>query len=208
MAEETISAQKTESGTPKPQISGKPQTPGKPEISDKHKKTKPPSFFRRPFWWGLTLALIIILADQASKFWILEHIRLDERMKIELTPFFDLTMVWNYGVSFGLLQADSWVGRALLSLFALLVTGFLGVWMARTPHMKLALVLGLVTGGALGNVIDRLRFGAVVDFLDFSGLWFPWVFNIADAAISLGAAFLFFLFLFDKKIFSEQKTGA
>ena len=77
-----------------------------------------------------------------------------------------------------------------------------------TPHMKLALVLGLVTGGALGNVIDRLRFGAVVDFLDFSGLWFPWVFNIADAAISLGAAFLFFLFLFDKKIFSEQKTGA
>jgi signal peptidase II len=120
---------------------------------------------------------------------------------VEVSSVVDLTMVWNRGVSFGLLQADGALGRWGLVGFTLVVAGLLGYWLARTRRPFAAIALGCVIGGAVGNLIDRVAFGAVVDFIDFSGPWFgwtiggwnvgfPWVFNVADAAINVGAAFL------------------
>ena len=99
-------------------------------------------------------------------------------------------MVWNRGISFGLLRADNEFARWGLVAAMLLIAGVFATWL-RTAERKLtAVALGLVIGGAIGNVIDRIRFGAVADFLDFNGLWFPWVFNVADAAITVGAILL------------------
>ncbi len=119
--------------------------------------------------------------------------------KIELSGVFDLTMVWNPGVSFGLLSAGSAVQVFGLVVFSLGLAGFMSWWLARTTRPLTALGLGLIIGGALGNVVDRALYGAVVDFLDFSGPWFrvggfpvgfPYVFNVADAAINVGVASL------------------
>jgi signal peptidase II len=115
---------------------------------------------------------------------------LPEVGKIELSSIFDLTMVWNYGVSFGALKADvAWERWALVGLSAIIASIF-AVWLTRAKRRQTILALALVIGGAIGNMIDRIRFGAVADFLDFSALHFPWVFNVADAAISLGALLL------------------
>ena len=106
---------------------------------------------------------------------------------IHVLPFFDLRMVWNTGVSFGMLRADSGLGRWALVLLSFTISGVFVWWLRSAERRLTALALGLVVGGALGNVIDRIRFGAVADFLDFHGLWFPWVFNVADASITAGA---------------------
>jgi lipoprotein signal peptidase len=140
---------------------------------------------------GLILAAIVLLADQASKWAVLELLRLPEVRQIPLLalgPFgFDLTMVWNRGVTFGLLAADGPWGQAVLSGVALVVSVFLLRWMVRAENRLTAYALGAVVGGAAGNVIDRLRFGAVADFLDAHGWGWHWyVFNLADAAIVLG----------------------
>jgi signal peptidase II len=105
-------------------------------------------------------------------------------------PFFRLSLVYNPGISFGLLAASG-AGRWLLVLFALAVVIAVGVWARSLTRPLPAVALGLIMGGALGNnIIDRVRFGRVTDFLDFSGLGFPWVFNVADAAINIGVAVL------------------
>jgi lipoprotein signal peptidase len=140
---------------------------------------------------GLTLAAIILVADQASKWFMLEVLRLPEVGHIPLLalgPFgFDLTMVWNRGVTFGLLAGDSPWSQAALGAVALLIAGFLLRWMTRAENRATALALGAVVGGAVGNVIDRVRFGAVADFLDAHAWGWHWyVFNVADAAIVLG----------------------
>jgi lipoprotein signal peptidase len=140
---------------------------------------------------GLTLAAIILVADQASKYYMLEVLRLPEVRHIPLLalgPFgFDLTMVWNRGVTFGLLAGDSPWSQAALGALALLIAGFLLRWMTRAENRATALALGAVVGGAVGNVIDRVRFGAVADFLDAHAWGWHWyVFNVADAAIVLG----------------------
>ncbi len=118
---------------------------------------------------------------------------------LELSGVFDLTMVWNPGVSFGLLSAGSAIQVFGLVLFSLGLAGFMAWWLARATRPLTALGLGLIIGGALGNVVDRALYGAVVDFLDFSGPWlrvggldvgFPYVFNVADAAINVGVASL------------------
>lgn len=137
------------------------------------------------------MALTVIGVDQATKHWILTVVRLPERRHIDVSAIFDLTMVWNYGVSFGLFRADSAFGRWFLVAFAGIIACGLAVWLARSARWLTAVALGLVLGGAIGNLIDRVRFGAVVDFFDFSALYFPWVFNVADAAISVGVALLF-----------------
>ena len=138
------------------------------------------------------LAVGIILADQLIKTWFLGlHLPIGGSLPL-LGPV-QLTMVWNPGVSFGLLRADNELGRWALSLFPLIVAAVLA-WWARTADRRLmSLYLGLLMGGAIGNAIDRVRFGAVVDFLDVSRLGFPWVFNLADAAINIGIV----LFLLD-----------
>lgn len=151
---------------------------------------------RSRFWLGLALALAVVGADQLSKFWVLEIIRLAEIGQIELSGIFDLTFVRNAGVSFGLLHADGQIERWGLVIMSGGIAGAF-VWWLRSAERRLsAIALGLVIGGAIGNLIDRARFGFVVDFLDFSGLWFPWVFNVADAAITIGAALLILDYLF------------
>jgi signal peptidase II len=109
--------------------------------------------------------------------------------KIELSPIFDLTMTWNRGVSFGAFQADGLARWGLFVVIGAIAVGF-SIWLFRAERWLTALALAMVVGGAVGNLIDRARFGAVVDFLDFSGLYFPWIFNVADASISVGAAVL------------------
>ncbi|MGE3303002.1 MAG: signal peptidase II [Hyphomonadaceae bacterium] len=145
---------------------------------------------RAALTFGLAIAAAILLADQVSKWWILEVVRLQEKGVIELSPVFDLTFVRNFGVSFGLLRAGSDIERWGLMALSTVIAGVF-LWWMRTADRKLTIVaLAMVVGGAVGNMIDRMRFGFVVDFLDFSGLFFPWVFNVADSAITVGAALL------------------
>jgi signal peptidase II len=166
------------------------------------------------FGYGLGLAGLILAADQASKHWILAGVRLPEVGQIPVLPFFGLTFVKNYGVSFGLLKAGSDFERWLLvGLSGLIATIFL-LWMRTTTRLLAATSLGLVVGGAIGNMIDRARFGYVVDFLDFSGLWRPhffnYVFNVADAAITVGALLLivdFMLYGEEPRPKSAEKQG-
>lgn len=148
---------------------------------------------------GLVLALVVLALDQASKSAVLYILDFSPpgcrglQMGcgfIELSPFFDLRMVWNQGVSFGLLRAGSEIERWALVALQAGIAGVFFWWLRTSTRTLTATALGLVIGGALGNVIDRIRFGAVVDFLDFNGLWFPWVFNVADAAITIGAVCL------------------
>ena len=144
--------------------------------------------------WGLmayAIAFAVIVLDQLSKVWVLDVIKLQDRAPIRLAPIFQLTMVWNPGVSFGLMRADSPSGHWILVAFAAAIVAALAVWARRLDRAMTAVALGLVMGGAIGNnLIDRVRFGAVADFLDFHGLYFPWVFNVADSAISIGVALL------------------
>jgi signal peptidase II len=181
---------------------------------------------------GLAIAGTVLVLDQVSKWWVLNGLQLSPPgclafnraadpvadglfntcRHIEMSSIFDITMVWNKGVSFGLLGADNDVGRWLLVVFSLLISAGLiaglfgygpvklgepanwrtakafGVFEPNRGKLLYAIGFGFVIGGALGNAIDRALFGAVVDFLNFSGLHFPWVFNIADVSINLGVA--------------------
>ncbi|MDO9431888.1 MAG: signal peptidase II [Phenylobacterium sp.] len=142
-------------------------------------------------WTAYALALFVIIADQLSKHWILFVYDLPARFSVPIAGPFSLTMVWNRGVSFGLFRADADLVRWLLSAFSIIVAIVLAVWARKTERPFMAIGLGLVIGGAIGNVIDRIRFGAVADFLDFQRLgFFPWVFNVADSAITIGVVFL------------------
>jgi signal peptidase II len=136
------------------------------------------------------VALAVIALDQLSKAWVVSGLNLPLHGHVELTPFFDLTMVWNRGMSFGLGAGHGDVARWGFSVFAILIAGAVAWWSRTIERPLMAWTLGLLMGGALGNVIDRIRFGAVVDFLDFSGLGFPWVFNVADSAITVGAVLI------------------
>lgn len=149
--------------------------------------------------FGLAISAFVFVADQVSKWLVLGPGKFSPPgcleqgygcRFIELSPFFDLHMLWNRGVSFGLLRADSDIMRWGLVVMSVVIAGVFGSWLWTAERRLTAAALGLIVGGALGNVIDRVRFGAVADFFDFNGLWFPWVFNVADAAISLGAVFL------------------
>ncbi len=141
-------------------------------------------------WAAYAFAAAVIVLDQITKAWILYGLHLREVGQIPvLEPIFNLTFVLNRGVSFGLLTGGE-TGRWLLTVFSIVVAGLLAFWATRADRRLLITALGLIMGGALGNVIDRIRFGGVVDFLDFSGLYFPWVFNVADSAISIGVVLL------------------
>ena len=141
--------------------------------------------------WGLLAALLVLIADQASKWWVLEVLRLPERGQVPVLPVLSLTMVWNQGVTFGLFhQSGAW-GPWLLAGVALAVVAALAVWLRRAESALVAASLGAIGGGAVGNVIDRLRFGAVVDFLHAHAFGWAWyVFNVADAAIVCGVGVL------------------
>ncbi|HEY0052372.1 MAG TPA: signal peptidase II [Caulobacteraceae bacterium] len=137
--------------------------------------------------YGLAAAIIVV--DQITKAWIWFGLRLQERGHVELGPVFDLTFVLNRGVSFGFLTGGDF-GRWMLCLFSVLVAAGLAWWVRGATRRLFAASMGLVIGGALGNVIDRIRLGGVIDFLNFENIHFPWVFNVADSAISIGVALL------------------
>ena len=141
---------------------------------------------------AFAVAGVTLVLDQLSKWWIVRVLHLPERFQIEvLPPIFNLSMVWNHGVTFGMFRDSGQVGRWLLVLVACLAVGAL-VYFARSAQRIIPAVgMGLILGGAVGNnLIDRVFIGAVADFLDFSGLHFPWVFNVADMAIDVGVACL------------------
>ena len=144
---------------------------------------------------GLLLAAVLLAADQASKYWVLEVLDLPNLRSVPLFEAgpvgLNLTMVWNRGVTFGLLSGDGPLNHIILAVVAAAIAGFLLRWMAKAETRTVAAALGAVVGGAIGNVIDRLRFGAVVDFVDAYGWGWHWyVFNIADAGIVCGVGVL------------------
>ena len=136
------------------------------------------------------MAIVVIILDQMTKWWILTSV-MTPPQRIPVTGIFDLVLVYNRGVSFGLLGgAPSWATAALI-VFALLLSMALCIWMWRADSLLLGTALGFVVGGALGNVIDRFLHGAVVDFLDFHAAGYHWpAFNVADSAITIGVVIL------------------
>lgn len=147
---------------------------------------------RKTFWgplslFGFAVALAGFLTDRLHKWWMLDIYEISARGRVEVTPFFDLVMAWNKGVSYGLFQAETALGVMILVSFALAVTFGLGLWLARAEHRAVALAIGLIIGGAVGNVYDRIAYGAVADFFSFHAFGFYWyIFNVADIWIVLG----------------------
>jgi signal peptidase II len=152
---------------------------------------------RAPLLWGpftpfaLGVALVAAAVDQAAKLWLLFVFDLGARGIATLTPFLDLVLAWNTGISYGLFRQEGPLGQwALLALKAIAVI-LLWIWLARTSSRLTALSLGLIIGGAVGNAIDRLVYGAVADFVLFhlttASFSFKWyIFNLADVAIVAG----------------------
>jgi signal peptidase II len=146
-------------------------------------------------WFGLASAMLVLVADQASKWWILNGLDLPAVGPLVVLPVLNLTMVWNRGVTFGLLNGFGPWGHVILAAVALGVVVALAVWLRRAESRLVATAIGMIAGGAIGNVIDRLRYGAVVDFIH-AHVASPWgdlswyVFNLADAAIVCGVAVL------------------
>lgn len=160
-------------------------------------------------WVAYGLALFIIVLDQLTKIGVTSMAPYASIPEIPpgypfatiIPGIFDLTMVRNPGVSFGLLGDGS--ARWFLSVFSVAVAIGLSIWVLKADRRLLVLAIGLVIGGAIGNAIDRIRFGYVVDFLDFSGTGlFPWVFNVADSAITVGVILLIL-----DSFLSERKAG-
>jgi signal peptidase II len=147
---------------------------------------------------GLALAAAVLLADQLSK-WFIRAVVMDPPRTIPVTGFFELVLAWNRGVSFSLFSSDWAAAPYLLAGFSVAVAIGLGFWLRQAASRWVAAGLGLIIGGALGNALDRLTFGAVVDFLHFHWdmHYFP-AFNLADSAISVGVALLLLDGLFGK----------
>jgi signal peptidase II len=146
---------------------------------------------------GLIAAVAVLLLDQATKLWLLFVFDIARRGAVRVTPFFDLVLAWNTGISYGWFQTESAAGQAVLLAIKAIAVIVLGVWMARSQTRLAAIALGLIIGGALGNAIDSLAYGAVVDFALFHVQlgekdlsWY--VFNLADTAIVAGVAALLY----------------
>lgn len=176
---------------------------------------------------GFSLALDILILDQLSKWLILEYVMRKEIQpntyplniwqwltnpparfpyaSIEILPFFNLTMVWNEGVSFGMMSG---LGVWILIALALVITVLFSVWLTRATGWVQTVALALVIGGAVGNVIDRLRFGAVADFFDFHIMgWHYPAFNVADCGVVVGIALLVFDGIFLEPKRAKQKEA-
>ena len=146
---------------------------------------------------GAIAAIAVLVIDQASKLWLLYGFDLAQRGVVRVTPFFDLVLAWNVGISFGWFQTDNQLAQVALIAIKAIAVVVLGIWMARSSTLLATLALGLIIGGAIGNAIDRVAYGAVVDFALFhvqiGEKTFNWyVFNLADAAIVAGVAALLY----------------
>lgn len=179
------------------------------------------------------IVLFIFIADQISKWWVVESIikpltmgrdavsspmpflqwltTTQDQMqfaRVEILPFFNLVMVWNKGISFGIFNGHSEYGAILLTLMAGVIAVAFSFWLARSKNPVTSLSLTLIIGGALGNMVDRIRFGAVADFLDFHLFGAHWPsFNIADSAITVGIAILLVHSLFFDKNTKEAPSS-
>jgi len=156
-----------------------------------------------PLVLGLFIAAGTVLLDQALKLWLLFGFDLETRTPVRVAPFLDLVSVWNTGISYGLFPQNGPVGQWLLLAFKAAAVALLSVWLSRAGTRLTAVALGLIIGGAVGNAIDRLAFGAVFDFVllhlttaNFSFRWY--VFNLADVAIVAGVVGLLYEALFGK----------
>jgi signal peptidase II len=157
---------------------------------------------------GLGIATLVLLADQLHKAWMLYVYDIGAKGTVTLTPFFDLVLVWNQGVSYGLLAQRTELGRWGLILFAFAAAIALVVWLARITSPLAAAAIGLIIGGAVGNAVDRILYGAVADFFSLHAFGFEWyVFNIADTAIVAGVVGLLYESLFGghKKVSNPSK---
>ena len=140
---------------------------------------------------GLAVAAVTLVADQVTKLYFYDLLVIGGVRFVEVLPFFNLVTVWNYGVSFGMLTNDSQIGPWLFVAVALAIVAALFTWLRRAATRMVAIALGMVIGGAIGNVIDRLTYGAVFDFLDLHAFGWHWpAFNLADSGISIGVILL------------------
>ncbi|MBV9992329.1 MAG: signal peptidase II [Alphaproteobacteria bacterium] len=156
---------------------------------------------------GLAAAGLALILDQGSKTLMLYGFGFKDFANgeaVPVLPFFNLVMVWNPGVSYGLFPASGPEGTAALALFSIAAVAALGWWLWNSDRLALTVGLGLVIGGALGNLIDRLIYGRVADFFHFYGRGYDWyVFNVADAAITFGVIAL----LYDALLKPETRAG-
>jgi len=146
---------------------------------------------------GVVAAVLTLALDQASKLWLLFVFDIAHRGTVQVTPFFDLVLAWNIGISFGWFQNDSQLAQTALMVVKAVAVIALGIWMARSRTLLATVGLGLIIGGAIGNAIDRFAYGAVLDFalfhLQIAGNTYNWyVFNLADTAIVAGVAALLY----------------
>jgi len=142
---------------------------------------------------GLVVAALVAIADQLSKAWVLRLFAERQPMEhmLPVTGFFNLVLTWNRGMSFGLFNNDATLNALIFTGIAAAIVSGLVVWLRRAEEPLIAVAIGLVIGGAIGNVVDRLWRGAVVDFLDFHlGGWHWFAFNLADAAICIGVGLM------------------
>jgi signal peptidase II len=152
---------------------------------------------------GAASALLTLVLDQISKLYTLFVYDLPVREPVRLTPFLDLIVVWNQGISYGLFQQSTELGRWVLVAVSLAASLALSLWIRRTEGRILAASLGLIVGGAIGNVIDRVAYGAVFDFIHLHAGSFSWyVFNVADAAIVAGVVGL----LYDSFVLEKRRN--
>jgi len=150
-----------------------------------------------PVRFGLITAAATLILDQAVKLWLLYGFDLGHRGLVKVLPFFDLILAWNTGISYGWFSESGPTGQILLMAFKIVAVLALTVWMVRSRTRLATMALGLIVGGAIGNAIDRLAYGAVVDFAllhaEIGGKTYNWyVFNIADVAIVAGVAALLY----------------
>jgi signal peptidase II len=150
---------------------------------------------------GFAVAILTFILDQGSKLYTLYIFDLPVKEPVALGPFVNLIMVWNRGISYGLFQQNTELGRWLLIVISIAAAIGLSIWIRRTRGQVLAASLGLIVGGASGNVVDRVAFGAVFDFIQIHAGAYSWyVFNIADAAIVAGVVGLLYdSFLLEKR---------
>ena len=146
---------------------------------------------------GVIAAVGVLALDQASKLWLLFVFDIARHGAVKVTPFFDLVLAWNVGISFGWFQNDSQFAQISLMIIKAVAVIVLAIWMARSRTPLATIALGLIIGGAIGNGIDRFAYGAVVDFalfhLQIGGNTYNWyVFNLADVAIVAGVAALLY----------------
>ena len=169
----------------------------------------------KQYWfWALLLPLVILALDQLSKAWVLKFFKVPHNicalnpypgLQYEISPIVDLALVCNRGVSFGMFQSQTNMGRIVLTAFAALMVLALLIWLKNEKTKLTRFALSLIIGGAVGNAIDRGLYGAVTDFINFSDIGFKWVFNVADSAISVGVACLILSLFLQSKV--ERKAS-